>query len=33
MIQNKTTWETLKTIYYLKPMHVGKNMNKNWINT
>lgn len=28
MIQNKTTWETFKTIYYLKPVCVSKNINK-----
>lgn len=28
MIQNKTTWETFKTIYYLKTACVSKNINK-----
>ena len=28
MIQNKTTWEMFKTIYYLEPKYVGKNINK-----
>lgn len=28
MTQNKTTWETFKTIYYLKPVYVNKNINK-----
>ena len=28
MIENKTTWEMFKIIYYLEPKYVGKNMNE-----
>lgn len=27
-IQNKTTWETFKVIYHLKPVYVTENLNK-----